>query len=172
MDNKRIVVLDVNTQTGALTWDAGNTLANNSPNIGGQQGIEINGNFLYATDYQDSNIDIYQIDPATGTITYDSSFGSHGDGVNQFLHPLDIDFFTTSGGQTKAYVPDANTQRLIVLDVNTATGALTWDQAHSDVAFNSPEIVGQSGLEVKDNLLYVTDRHGGNIDIYQIHLRL
>ncbi|MCU0571229.1 MAG: DUF4347 domain-containing protein [Oculatellaceae cyanobacterium Prado106] len=112
---------------GDLTWDVTNTLPNNSPNITGAFGLEINGNFLYLTDSNGNNIDIYSIDPITGAIVYQSSFGSPGNGTDQFNFLVDLAFFTTSGGQTKAYVPDALNGRLVVLDVNPTTGALSWD---------------------------------------------
>ena len=116
--NRRIVVLNVDTETGALSWDTANTLPNDSPNISGHLGIEVNGNLLYATDWAGSNIDIYQIDSATGAITYDSSYGSLGAGEEQFALPLDLDFLTTTAGETKAYVADARNSRIAVLDVN------------------------------------------------------
>jgi VCBS repeat-containing protein len=167
-NRKRVAVLDVNSSTGALAWDNTNTLPVESPNINGQLGLEVNGNFLYVTDYDGHNIDIYQINGATGGLTYQSSFGSEGSGTNQFNRPLDIDFFTTAGGQTKAFVPDELNHRLVVLDVNSSTGALNWDTANT-LSVDSPNITSQEGLKVNGNLLYVTDYGGNNIDVYQIN---
>ncbi|MEH2142580.1 DUF4347 domain-containing protein [Nostoc sp.] len=166
--NGRIVVMTVNPATGQLTWDAALTLPNNSPNISGSIGLEINGNFLYVTDNRGDNIDIYNLNSTTGAITYNSSFGSSGSGVNEFFRPLDLAFFTTSGGQTKAYVPDYSNKRIVVMTVNPATGQLTWDAALT-LPNNSPNISGQSGLEINGNFLYVTDSDGGNIDIYNLN---
>ncbi|MEH1836665.1 MAG: DUF4347 domain-containing protein, partial [Nostoc sp.] len=165
--NQRIVVMTVNPATGQLTWDAALTLPNNSPNITGQYELEINGNFLYVTDYGGSNIDIYNLDSTTGGITYNSSFGSSGSGVNQFNFPIGLAFFTTSGGQTKAYVPDYGNQRIVVMTVNPTTGQLTWDAALT-LPNNSPNITRQFGLEINGNFLYVTDYSGNNIDIYNL----
>jgi hypothetical protein len=166
-NNKRIVVLDVNSTTGALNWDTANTLPNNSSNISGQFELKVNGNLLYVTDWSGNNIDIYQIDNATGGLTYNSSFGSRGSGANQFNRLIDLDFFTTTGGQTKAFVPDNDNRRIVALDVNSTTGALTWDATNT--LNDSGEITGQYGLEINGNLLYVTDSEGNNIDIYQIN---
>ncbi|WP_416673345.1 Calx-beta domain-containing protein [Egbenema bharatensis] len=165
--NRRIVALNVDSTTGMLTWDAANTLPNNSPNISGPVGLEIYGNFLYVTDTSGGNIDIYQINAVTGGLTYTASFGSEGSDTDQFSYPIDLAFFSTSGGQTKAYVPDQGNRRIAVLNVDPATGTLTWDAA-STLPNNSPNITGQRGLEIYGNFLYVTDSSGHNIDIYQI----
>ena len=78
-----------------------------------------------------ANIDIYEINRETGGLTFISSFGSQGRGVDQFSSgsPVDMSFFELVGGATKAYVPDAENQRIVVLDVDTQTGALSWDEA-------------------------------------------
>jgi hypothetical protein len=70
-----------------LTWDADNTLPNNSPKITGSFGLEINGNLLYVTDVSGHDIDIYQINGNTGKLTYKSSFGSYGSGEDSFIIP-------------------------------------------------------------------------------------
>jgi Domain of unknown function (DUF4347)/FG-GAP-like repeat len=149
---------------GQLTWNSTNTLPNNSPNITGQSGIEIKDGFLYTTDYAGGNIDIYSISPTTGGLTYESSFGALGSGVDNFAYPVGLSFYTTSNGQTKAYVPDQTNRRIVTLDLNPTTGALSWNTASG-----FPNLSAQSGIEIKDDFLYVTDTAGNNIDIYSIN---
>ncbi|MEM9148849.1 MAG: DUF4114 domain-containing protein [Cyanobacteria bacterium P01_F01_bin.3] len=168
-ENQRIAVVDVNTTTGQLSWDAGNTLVDRS-HLGLVYGIEINGNFLYVTDFGSSNIDIYALDSETGGLTYVRTFGSDGEGVNQFSaeSPVDISFLTLSSGATKAYVPDGLNQRIVVLDVNTETGVLTWDEANTIA--NGVAGVESYGLEIHGSVLYVTNYFSGGIELYDIDL--
>lgn len=165
--NARIVVLGVDPTTGALTWDASSTLSDPT-HLTEAYGLEINGNFLYATDLEGGDIDIYAINSTTGALTYSTSFGSAGSDVNQFANPLDLAFLTTTGGQTKAYVMDSANNRLVVLNVDPATGDLTWDPTNTLTDLTN--LTGAFGLEIYDDLLYVTDTDGSNIDIYSINL--
>jgi VCBS repeat-containing protein len=137
--------LDVNSTTGDLTWDAVNTLPNDSPDITGPYGLEINGNLLYVTDITGHEIDIYQINGNTGGLTYKSSFGSGGSGKDQFSSPVNLDFFTTTGGQTKAFVPDHNNKRIVALNVTSDLEAKadsnTTDEDH-DLTVAIPGVLG------------------------------
>jgi 6-phosphogluconolactonase (cycloisomerase 2 family) len=168
--NQKIVVLDVDTTTGALSWDSANTLSSGQAELTTPYGIEIHGDFAYATDYGGSNIDIYKINRDTGALTFVNSYGSEGSGVDQFSHasPVDMSFFKLPNGATKAYVPDAENQRIVVLTVDTQTGALSWD-AELTLANGQASSTLQYSLEIEDNMLYVTDYGGHNIDLYEIN---
>lgn len=170
--NQRLAVLDVEAATGALSWDGANTLPNGQVELTLPYGIEIHGDFAYATDYGGSNIDIYKINRDTGAVSFVSSFGSEGSGVNQFSpgSPVDMSFFKLKGGATKAYVPDAENQRIVVLNVDTQTGALSWDEGLT-LPNGQASSTLQYSLEIENNVLYVTDYGGHNIDLYEINPR-
>ncbi|MEL7334561.1 MAG: hypothetical protein AAFN12_20110, partial [Cyanobacteria bacterium J06560_2] len=167
--NFRIAVLDVDVATADLTWDDANTLEDVG-HLNAPYGIEINGNFLYTTDWGASNIDIYAIDPATGELSYVRSFGSEGSGINQFSveSPLDISFLKLESGATKAYVPDSQNQRVVVLDVNTETGELTWD-AELTLPNGEPS-TNQYGIEIHESTLYV-NKYDVGVLLYDIDMQ-
>lgn len=167
--NDRIVALNVDVATGALTWDADNTLEDKAQ-LTDAYGLEINGNYLYSTDWGASNIDIYEIDPTTGALSYVRSFGSEGTGVNQFSaeSPLDISFLELESGATKAYVPDSKNQRVVVLDVDTRTGELSWDVENT--LPNGAPGTNQFGVEIHEGKLYV-NKYDVGILLYDIDLK-
>jgi len=167
--NDRIVALNVDTATGELTWDADNTLQDTAQ-LTDAYGIEIHGNYLYSTDWGASNIDIYELDPTTGSLSYLRSFGSEGTGINQFSaeSPLDISFLKLDSGETKAYVPDSQNQRVVVLDVNTQTGELTWD-AENTLPNGRPG-TNQFGIEIHEGTLYV-NKYDVGVLLYDIDLQ-
>ncbi|MEL6469717.1 MAG: DUF4114 domain-containing protein [Cyanobacteria bacterium J06623_4] len=167
--NDRIAALNVDVATGELTWDASNTLQDPAQ-LTDAYGLEINGNYLYSTDWGASNIDIYEIDPVTGALSYVRSFGSEGTGINQFSaeSPLDISFLELENGQTKAYVPDSQNQRVVVLNVNTQTGELTWD-AENTLPNGTPG-TNQFGIEIHEGTLYV-NKYDVGILLYDIDLQ-
>lgn len=167
--NLRIAALDVDVTTGNLSWDATNTLEDVGQ-LTAPYGIEINGNFLYSTDWGASNIDIYQIDPDTGGLSYVRSFGSQGSGINQFSveSPLDIAFLKLESGQVKAYVPDSQNQRVVILNVNETTGELTWDSALT--LPESEPSTNQYGVEIYESTLYV-NKYDVGVLLYDIDLQ-
>lgn len=154
--------------TRTLVWDPLISQAIQSPNNSGQEGSEIIGNFLYATEYFGSEIDIYAIDPTLGTLSYVNSFGDFGSGINQFGNEslVDLSFYELDDGSTKAYVADAYNHRVVVLDVDTTTGALMWDGDHT--LTDTEHLSKVYGGAVRGDLLYLTDPGAPDIDIYKI----
>jgi hypothetical protein len=162
-----------------------------SPELVRPFSTRVQGNFLHVLDGGISSaywnaaglipetqgrIHTYQIDSNTGGLTYRSTWTPDFTGTN--VMPLSLDFFTTSSGRTVAYTADrlnrlpdgseALSQRLQILDYNTATGQLSLAPSNPSTfaATTSPV-----HLQVQGNFLYVLDEPYGvarNLDIYQI----
>ena len=115
------------------------------------RGVTLHGNQVYVCDHDNHLIQVFDLD-----LNFVRSFGSHGKGRDDFNRPFDIKFDTAGN----MYLAEWKNGRVQVLDTSGQ-----FIQAFGQKG--EGKLRQPSGLHIVDKYVYVSDRDGHCIVVYE-----